>query len=258
MKFKNIEALLAKSPGTHSVLRNEIMRLEEIERANGAYWAISQFETVTGHDQVAFLQELDFLESIGYRGLNREITFNLYQGEDPPGRHPLARCWRDIQRYKEDFDIQLSLRRVVNFREVSNRDYWVQYSIFPVPELYGCDGTTDHWHHARVQKVMADIGVDCWAAYREGYDGEDYGAAIPFDPAHHVFFTDDPIERANNALHDLYDLNNRSFVDALEACHPELQYDSYQRENMMAKYLAERAPKQVQQAKSTENHAPRG
>ena len=33
------------------------------------------------------------------------------------------------------------------------------------------------------------------------------------------------MERANNALYDLYQLNNRSYVDALENMHPGLVFD---------------------------------
>ncbi len=58
MRFKNIHALLKKSPGDHIVLLDNVMSAKEINAANGAYWAISQFETVTGHDCTAFEQDM--------------------------------------------------------------------------------------------------------------------------------------------------------------------------------------------------------
>ncbi|EKD40907.1 MAG: hypothetical protein ACD_74C00132G0003 [uncultured bacterium] len=239
MGFKSIKELLGHSLGDHAVLRDDIMTDEEIQQANRAYWSISQYETVTGHTKEVFEQKMKFLEAIGYSEIDIESTFSNARGKLLNINNPLSRCWAEIRFYRETHGVQLNLRRIVNFREVDRKDYWVQYSIFPVPELFGCDGTTDFWHHARTYKVMTDIGVDCDAAYRKAYD-EDPGPAPVFDESQHIFFTDDPMERANNALYDLYQLNNQSYVDALEELHPGLRFD-HARNKRLQKGVLEKA-----------------
>lgn len=237
MRFKSIKEILSRSSGNHTVLRDNIMSTKEIRQANGAYWAISQIETVSGFDKSVFEKEFEFLAAIGYENIDSESTFSKAENDACRVNNPLYSCWRTIKSYQEDYGIQLNLRRLVNFREVAERDYWVQNSIFPVPELFGCDGTTDFWHHTRTQKVMADIGVDCAEAYKDGYNEEYWAAGSVFDEKQHLFFTDDPIERANNVLWDLYQINNRSFVDALVEKHPALVFSDFNKKERIGQLL---------------------
>lgn len=110
---------------------------------------------------------------------------------------------------REDFKI----RRVVQLFPHGNINS--QYSIFPVVEHMGCDGTTDRWHHSRVNKILNDVGINYAEVYKRAYPDGVWFEPLPFNPDQHIFITDSQKDNVINALYDLYQLNNRSLVDEL-------------------------------------------
>lgn len=111
---------------------------------------------------------------------------------------------------------------------------YIQYSPRPYHQGYGCDGTTDRNIHLIGLTLCDRLGLDYPALHRLAYPdlpaqagSEDWGLTLRHDSA---LLTETLIPHALSRdslrllLYDLYQINNRSFVEVLETAFEECGY----------------------------------
>lgn len=102
---------------------------------------------------------------------------------------------------------------------------YTQYTVRPVWPGFGCDGTTDNEHHARVSMLLSRLGMDADTVYRRSMRkrGEKDFSWVPSDALKYVVPGKDFIlpvgipgqKEIQDMLYDLYQLNNRTYGDCI-------------------------------------------
>lgn len=111
---------------------------------------------------------------------------------------------------------------------------YVQWSIRPYEQWYGCDGTTDANIHLIAQRVCEALGLDYPALYEQaytkenGYDCPCWLRGFDFTP-YETETVVPPLPPSDEVLcgilHDLHDVNNHSLANLLEDVFASRGYD---------------------------------
>lgn len=118
---------------------------------------------------------------------------------------------------------------------------FVQHTVRPYRQGYGCDGTTDGNIHLIAMTLCQRIGIDYAKAYEEAYPGDRH-AWLSGLPADQRLLDETVIPDVVNddvlalVLSDLYQINNRSLVEVLSDKMTEKGYrvkDWWQREDAL-------------------------
>lgn len=112
---------------------------------------------------------------------------------------------------------------------------YIQYSPRPYVQGYGCDGTTDNNIHLIGITLCQHLNLDYYALHREAYPKE--GSQSDTDHWTTTLLHDQSLreetllpqqltlDALRLLLSDLYQINNRSFVDVLEQAFHDCGYD---------------------------------
>jgi len=100
---------------------------------------------------------------------------------------------------------------------------YTQYTVRPYRQGFGCDGTTDSNVHLIALDIMKRLGLDYAAIYREAYQDESHDTgwidALSQDKdlvSETLIPADIGVPELILMLSDLYQINNRTLVAALE------------------------------------------